>query len=587
MELPEAVVVAARSGDNQGVSLYLQSGGAVDAVAVSSGRSLLHMAAFNVSLELARAILAFRPDLALQDHRGLTALGTVEMLQAFVSGGGGGGGAGSLPARLAALHALLTDAAANQAASHGMLLPLTAAAATLTAATAAAPVAAGEPAAVAPAAAAGPPVAVLLVPSNRGRSEPVATAANPGIPMQRSSSCQPDLYQRGLDVLRGRTTAGLQLFTDVALLRMTSEEASIPEAEAHLYIEREPLAPDAAATGDNGGVQETKRPSAAEGDAAALAAAAAAADFGADAPSVETMMTAAAAVETARCAICLEDHVAADLLAGLCGGGQCLGRFCKPCLAGYCESVVQRSRYSLPPIKCPSCAGRIATASWRALVPPPIFDEYRANAHALLTIRCSGCHMPQKLFDATPPLRDPVARAAAIASLRGDFGPAATRDLLLAWRKFERGARAADDVIDAVVTGLWVCRPLEQPQPDLAGAPTTLEAEDERWEKWGGIVVGAVLPLVRDLERRAVLQLAWLRRYPFLRTYPCECGQMTCFKCKVEGCHPGVTCAEVQARELEGSGVQFCPGCNVATVKSEACNHMVCVCGEDWTWVEE
>jgi len=30
--------------------------------------------------------------------------------------------------------------------------------------------------------------------------------------------------------------------------------------------------------------------------------------------------------------------------------------------------------------------------------------------------------------------------------------------------------------------------------------------------------------------------------------------------------------------------VQFCPHCGVATVKSEGCNDILCVCGRHWDW---
>ena len=32
------------------------------------------------------------------------------------------------------------------------------------------------------------------------------------------------------------------------------------------------------------------------------------------------------------------------------------------------------------------------------------------------------------------------------------------------------------------------------------------------------------------------------------------------------------------------SGIQWCPECGVPTVKSEGCNHIICVCGASWQW---
>lgn len=55
-----------------------------------------------------------------------------------------------------------------------------------------------------------------------------------------------------------------------------------------------------------------------------------------------------------------------------------------------------------------------------------------------------------------------------------------------------------------------------------------------------------------------------------------------CFRCKTYEWHQE-TCEERQRREV-GQKVCFCPHCGVPTVKSEGCDHMVCVCGRDWTW---
>jgi len=87
--------------------------------------------------------------------------------------------------------------------------------------------------------------------------------------------------------------------------------------------------------------------------------------------------------------------------------------------------------------------------------------------------------------------------------------------------------------------------------------------------------------LIVDMERRCALQLAWLRKFPKIEL-PC-CRVEVCFKCKVTGHHPEVTCAERQASELSIEA-QYCVECGVPTVRSEGCNHIVCVCGAHWTW---
>jgi hypothetical protein len=99
----------------------------------------------------------------------------------------------------------------------------------------------------------------------------------------------------------------------------------------------------------------------------------------------------------------------------------------------------------------------------------------------------------------------------------------------------------------------------------------------------------AMLSLIADIGRRAVLQLAALRRWPKTETVCCKSKH--CFKCKVSGHHDGVSCEEVQRHQIEGinedgesGSIQFCPACGVATLKTEGCNEMICLCGQDWTW---
>ena len=83
--------------------------------------------------------------------------------------------------------------------------------------------------------------------------------------------------------------------------------------------------------------------------------------------------------------------------------------------------------------------------------------------------------------------------------------------------------------------------------------------------------------LIVDVERRVALQLAFYRRFPMTNTWMC-CEAPMCFKCKIEGHHSygtrQMTCAECAAEEIE-IDAQFCPGCGVATVRSEGCSHMI------------
>jgi hypothetical protein len=92
-----------------------------------------------------------------------------------------------------------------------------------------------------------------------------------------------------------------------------------------------------------------------------------------------------------------------------------------------------------------------------------------------------------------------------------------------------------------------------------------------------------IFHLVEDVERRATLQLAWLRRFPHVRMECCGCRM--CFKCKVVGWHR-VTCEQNMA-DLDGdSKAQHCPECGVPTIRSEGCSEIICICGAYWEWNE-
>mmetsp|Transcript_302 Transcript_302/g.248 ORF Transcript_302/g.248 Transcript_302/m.248 type:complete len:131 (-) Transcript_302:74-466(-) len=92
----------------------------------------------------------------------------------------------------------------------------------------------------------------------------------------------------------------------------------------------------------------------------------------------------------------------------------------------------------------------------------------------------------------------------------------------------------------------------------------------------------ASLQLVEDSGLRATLQLAILKRYPKIRTTCCDADH--CFRCKIHTHHEGSSCEEILKEQLPEGDIQFCPSCGVATVRTEGCNHIICLCGENWTW---
>lgn len=97
-------------------------------------------------------------------------------------------------------------------------------------------------------------------------------------------------------------------------------------------------------------------------------------------------------------------------------------------------------------------------------------------------------------------------------------------------------------------------------------------------------IVEDIFSTVSDIERRLVLHIALLKRYPKIYTRCCYCEH--CFRCGVVGFHEEVSCEEKQ-RELMSLRIQFCPSCEVPTVRTEGCNSVTCVCSYQWTWDED
>lgn len=250
--------------------------------------------------------------------------------------------------------------------------------------------------------------------------------------------------------------------------------------------------------------------------------------FGADPPPRET-----ASLRPGRCAVCFEDTETRQL----CWNSSCADRFCNDCIAGFAKEAVNKALYTVPWLKCPGCSGRIPSSSWVDTC-RSAKDTYSSNAEALLTFRCQECH--------------------EVGSLLKEH--------------------CSHDLVSKL--GEETATKLKQAWPDFANAVSPPEVLlDMLSEQHRDVVAESIV----DIERRTCFILAQLRRNSFILT-PC-CDEPFCFKCKVGSHHEGQTCEERQREELDIL-CQFCPGCEVPTVRTEGCDHIICVCGEDWTWQE-
>ena len=63
----------------------------------------------------------------------------------------------------------------------------------------------------------------------------------------------------------------------------------------------------------------------------------------------------------------------------------------------------------------------------------------------------------------------------------------------------------------------------------------------------------------------------------------CTCKRRMCYYCKSNS-HPGISCAQNQARSPHVGQVNACPQCGIAIVKHDGCSSVKCVCGHTFQW---
>lgn len=261
------------------------------------------------------------------------------------------------------------------------------------------------------------------------------------------------------------------------------------------------------------------------------------------------------------CSICFEEGVD---VAHLCGRATCGKRFCTGCSGRYAETRFQDALYTMPLLKCPGCTGRVPTAFWRKWVKDDVVAKYVSNGSALLNFRCPDCDATGSLYCADA---EETSRNEARCAL-AELADTAALDRL--WPGFWTGERSAEELVDSIS---GVLNQTQEVEVEVAGAAPELL----------GQVMQHLPTLITDPERRGCFQLAFFRRYPKILT-PC-CSVSFCFKCKIGDWHDGESCEDRQRAEMD-INVQFCPECGVPTVKSEGCDHIVCVCGANWYWRE-
>jgi hypothetical protein len=207
-----------------------------------------------------------------------------------------------------------------------------------------------------------------------------------------------------------------------------------------------------------------------------------------------------------------------------------------------------------------------------------LYKIYESNANALLKMRCGSCHESVGLFYNIENnhfvIKNFDQRKMILENLLNDMDEKEKLSFLQCWIGYCAGKFSAQVFVENLLN---VCFASENADFDEAKSNGLLDRSVMD-------VIRNALLLLNDIERRFTAQLCIFRQFPKILT-PC-CNEAHCFMCKVYGHHEGSTCEEIQSQEI-GIEAQYCPGCGVPTLRTEGCNHIICVCGYSWYWRDE
>jgi hypothetical protein len=254
-----------------------------------------------------------------------------------------------------------------------------------------------------------------------------------------------------------------------------------------------------------------------------------------------------------------------------------------------------------------------------------LVKKYIHNANALLTIRCGGCDETVSLYhiieNGKPLVTEKTEREKVLNKILSQIQPSSpslttptNANLILLflrnWIHFLTNRIPAVTFISNTISAYLnrlssvsgnssgsrttTAEATATPPPPAApaaAAPDNSKLQTMESELELGILptdllkfLNSMMSLVLDVERRFAAQLEIYRKYPKIRLSCCD--KKHCFLCKVQGHHKGKTCAEMQKTE-RGLNCQYCPGCGVATLRTEGCTEILCVCGAVWKWKSE
>mmetsp|Transcript_8948 Transcript_8948/g.14833 ORF Transcript_8948/g.14833 Transcript_8948/m.14833 type:complete len:453 (-) Transcript_8948:29-1387(-) len=334
------------------------------------------------------------------------------------------------------------------------------------------------------------------------------------------------------------------------------------------------------------------------------------------------------------CGICMDEFPSeekANVAVCVATEADCPSTFCTDCMQQHFMTVLSglSGLPALPPVRCPAvgCRRRVSTQEWCKLVDRSVSTAYYKGCCDILSLRCNACDETNSLFaklvDYSKVLHTKVTVVHTYASsIQQYVGKTGTVIEVLEedgqypfkveftkedgskkdekFALYELAFKSAVSDREALSKKFYEEVADEDKRESLHNALASFESghcspehllqvlaatfdrnvADMRGGQ-GDPQMWQFLQLIADPERRCVLQLACLRENPKILT-PC-CKAQYCWKCKISSYHEGRTCEEVQRAELDRE-VEFCPACGVATLRTEGCNQISCLCGHSWNW---
>ena len=260
----------------------------------------------------------------------------------------------------------------------------------------------------------------------------------------------------------------------------------------------------------------------------------------------------------------------------MCKSQECSHKMCRECIKDYVSHCVTGSKnmpYNfLKPIKCPNhpnCKEIVTYETWSTYATKEIIGSYHKKCRDWLSIRCTSCHTPHTLFcekSYKPQFQQVLNELLSPQnSKRNIILPASCpKDLFQA---FLRSEISAQDFIHKVFGTHDVTKP----------DTTTIKNLRQRIKDHETIA-----SQIKSIEKRFRFQSQFYYTFRSCIT-TCTCKRRMCYYCKSNS-HPGISCAENQARSPHVGQVNACPRCGIAIVKHDGCRSVKCVCGHSFNW---